>query len=725
MAKVYDAVLRLKDEFSKNIQNAEKHLDNFNRNYTKVGNEMIRTGRSIERTGSTLTKGLTLPLTAVGVFAGKAAIDFEDAFAGVRKTVDATEAEFQIMEKGLRNMAKEIPVSVEELSGIAESAGQLGIAKENIIDFTRVIADLGVATNLGDTAAEDLAKFANITGMSQEKFGNLGSTIIDLGNHFATTEADIVAMSMRIAGTGTQIGLTEAQIMAMSTAMSSVGINAEAGGGSMSRVMQKINTEVLGSGEKLENFAKVAGMSANEFSKVWKDNPQDAIASFVKGLDEIKKSGGDVAGTLKEMEINSTQEIDTLSRLSGAHEVLTDAMGMSAAAWEGNTALTKEAEEKYKTLASVLKTTWNNVKDLAISFGNELVPYIQKASDFVKNLSNKFDGLSESSKKTIVQVAMFLVALGPIISIFGKLYGSVGKLIRNFGRIGKAVTSAGGILKWIASGPAAIIIAVLVAIAAAVFLVIKNWDAIKAKAEQVFPGIGDTIKNIGNNIKLIFGEIAASASQFIDILVTTFSSLWDTIGPFIMGLVEGVRLYIDMMIGVFDGLIEFITGVFTGNWTQAWDGVVKIFTSIFEGITGIAKSVMNGVASVINKVIGGLNKIQIPSWVPGAGGKGINIPLIPTFAKGTNFFGGGLAQINEKGGEIVDLPQGSRIYPHDKSVQMARKDKTNGVTQNSYTISIPKLADQIIIKEEADVDKIFDTFYKRMKLIKLNTPQTT
>ena len=195
------------------LESAGKKMQNFSDKAGKVGN--------------TLSATITAPIVAGATVAVKSAMDFESAFAGVRKTVDATEEQFAELEQGIRDMAKEVPASAAAIAEVGEAAGQLGIQTENILGFTRVMIDLGEATNLTATeGAEVLAQFANVTQMSQKDFDRLGSTIVALGNNFATTEADIVNMAQRLAGAGKQVGMSEAEIMALATALSSVGIEA-------------------------------------------------------------------------------------------------------------------------------------------------------------------------------------------------------------------------------------------------------------------------------------------------------------------------------------------------------------------------------------------------------------------------------------------------------------------------------------------------------------------
>src|SRR5690606_23081626 len=209
-------------------------------------------------------------------------ISFESAFAGVRKTVDATEEEFAELEEGIRGMATRLPASAEEIARVAEAAGQLGIHTENILGFTETMIGLGESTNMSsDEAATALARFANIVQMPQDQFDRLGSTVVDLGNNLATTEAEIVEMALRLAGAGNTIGLTEAEIMGFAGALSSVGIMAEAGGTAFSRVMLNMMAATQQGSDELEGFATVAGMTTDEFVQAFQTDPVSAIEAFV------------------------------------------------------------------------------------------------------------------------------------------------------------------------------------------------------------------------------------------------------------------------------------------------------------------------------------------------------------------------------------------------------------------------------------------------------------
>ena len=435
--------------------------------WTQVGNglhsfgeKMQNIGSKMQSVGSTLTKGLTVPLLAGAGVAVKSAIDYETAFAGVRKTVDATEGEYKKMSLAIREASKTMPASAADIARVAEAAGQLGIKKENIVEFSKTMIDLGESTNLtADEAATSMARFANIVQMPQSEFRRLGSTIVDLGNNFATTEKEILEMSLRLAGTGHLVGLTEPQILAVATAMSSVGINAEAGGSSFSRVMQKINTQVLSGGKKLELFAKVAGMSAQNFAHEWKTEPQIALLAFLDGLKKVKESGGDVTNTLKELGIKSTQEVDTMQRMAGAGDLLLRALKTANGAWKENIALTNEAKKRYETTESQLKIFKNKLTDIAIEFGGPLLKALNSALDAAKpwiqtlsDMAKKFSEMSTEQQQSIIKWVGLAAAIGPALKLLGGGASVIGGFAKGIGTIAKGIGKFSGMLKTISSG---------------------------------------------------------------------------------------------------------------------------------------------------------------------------------------------------------------------------------------------------------------------------------
>lgn len=321
---------------------------------------MAAVGASIVAAGTTVA--------GLGAAAIKVGIEFESAFAGVKKTVDASDEQLSALHDGLIDLSKEIPVTAAGLSAIAESAGQLGIDVDNIEEFTATMADLSVATNLtAEEAATSFARFANIVGMSQENFDRLGSVVVALGNNLATTEAEITAMAMRIAGAGSQVGLTEAQIMAFSGALSSVGIEAEAGGTAFSTLISKMSLAVAQGGAALTDFSDVAGMTGDEFREAFEQDAGQAILSFIQGLARINDEGGSAIKTLDDIGLSDIRMRDALLRASGASDVFAEALDIANTAWDENIALSKEAEQRYKTMESRLQLLKNSVSALGIA----------------------------------------------------------------------------------------------------------------------------------------------------------------------------------------------------------------------------------------------------------------------------------------------------------------------------------------------------------------------
>lgn len=307
-----------------------------------------------------------------------ASIAFESAITGVYKTVDGTPEQLAEISDGIKQMSTEIPSTTTEIAAVAEAAGQLGIATEDVLAFSRVMLDLGESTNLSaDEAATALARFANITGTAADDYERLGSVIVGLGNNFATTEAEITEMSTRLASAGTLAGLTESEIMALAAAMSSVGIEAEAGGTAMTQTLTAIEKAVSKGGEGLEEFSRISGMSAKEFAATWETDAISALQAFISGLGTLDEQGESATLVLDELGLSGVRQSNMLKSLALASDELGRAVGLANTAWSENVALAEEAGKRYETTESKLAMASNAFNNVKIAIGDALTPALE------------------------------------------------------------------------------------------------------------------------------------------------------------------------------------------------------------------------------------------------------------------------------------------------------------------------------------------------------------
>lgn len=390
------------------------------------------------------TKLLSLASAGALTAAGAAAISFEDAFTGVTKTVNGTPAQLAKIDEGIKHLAVTTSSSYETIAHYAELAGQMGVPTKAIVGFTKTITELGDTTNLvGDEAAQSLAKFSNIM-VSQEKktnsyYSRLGSTIVDLGNKFATTEKDISEMSIRLAVAGKQVGFNSNQVLGLSTALSSLGIKAAAGGGSISKMLKRIQLAVSTGNDDLQKFAQVSGMTSEEFQKAWGENAAGAFLKFVQGIGK----SGDVTKTLNDLGITEIRQAQAMGALAQSSDVLERALNTSATAWSNNSAMANEAQKRYATMKSQLIEAWEAIKQAFASLGQSMAPTITSIAKGVKNVALSFTELSDGTKRTIGNVLLFTATLSPALKITSKFAGGVQGVLGFMGRLGsRALTTA-------------------------------------------------------------------------------------------------------------------------------------------------------------------------------------------------------------------------------------------------------------------------------------------
>ena len=343
----------------------------------------------------------------------QASMDFESAITGVAKTTDLTDEELAAMSDSIKALSTEIPATTEEIAAVAEAAGQLGIQKDALLDFTEIMTMLGTATNMtADEAATALARFANITGMATDNYGRLGSVIVDLGNNFATTESEIVAMGTRLASAGKLAGLTEPEIMALAAAMSSVGIEAEAGGTAMTQTLNAIEKAVAKGGDDLAEFARIAGMSSEEFSSAWKNDAMSALTSFIGGLGKLDEQGESTVLVLEDLGLTGIRQSNMLKALGLAADQMTGAVNTANTAWQQNTALTNEANKRYATAQSRLTMMQNAYNNLKVAIGDAYTPALSEAYGVGTKVLNEITKFVQANPGVVAAITGLSTALG-------------------------------------------------------------------------------------------------------------------------------------------------------------------------------------------------------------------------------------------------------------------------------------------------------------------------
>ncbi|MCO4533064.1 Chromosome partition protein Smc [Streptococcus infantarius subsp. infantarius] len=478
---------------------------------TNFGNTLQSVGGKMTGLGNTMTVGVTAPIVAGVGAVVKSAMSWESAFAGVKKTNDEVVDSngnvvysYADLESGLRGLASQLPASHEEIARVAEAAGQLGIKSQDVVGFTKTMIDMGESTNLSaEDAASAIAKIANITGLTSDEYQRFGSSVVALGNNFATTESDIVNMANRLAASGTLAGLTNQEILGLATAMSSVGIEAEAGGTAMTQTLSAIESAVAAGGEDLQKFAIVAGESSEEFASKWKNKPVEAIQDFIRGLGTLDERGASATMVLDDMGLSGVRQSNMLKSLALAADTMTGAVDLSNKAWNENTALTNEANTRYETTESKLKMLKNQVVDMGINLGGPFVdalkngleaskPIIQTLSDMAK----RFNELSPAQQQHIMKWLAIVAAAGPVLSVFGKLTTKIGGMIKVFGAVNTKIGGLVGKLMPAASG-------------------LGDVESAAAGATGAASNFGGAVGLLANPLGLVVGGAAALAGGLV------------------------------------------------------------------------------------------------------------------------------------------------------------------------------------------------------------------
>jgi len=373
-----------------------------------------------------------------------------------------------------------------------------------------------------------------------------------------------------------------------------------------------------------------------------------ALSSLSKATVTYAKDGKSLSeglGELQDKIMNASSETDAIN---AAAEVFGTKGGprMADAIRRGTLNLedlAKIADESQGSVGETFEATldpidksnqaMNNAKlalaDVGESVQISLLPFFEMAIDALKSFKGWWDSLDQGTKNWIITIAGIIAAVGPVLVVLGTLMSSVTKIVTGI-RVLQGVWS--GMTALLAANPFVLVIAGIALLIAGLVLAYNKVEWFRNGVNAFFQGVSDVAVEV-------FNFMAGYMSNIFGGIIQNFQNFFDA----------GKR--------IFTGFIDFITGIFTGDWERAWNGVVNIFGGIFDGIAAMAKAPFNGMIGLINAFLGGLNNIKIPKWVPGVGGKSFSISTLPYLADGGHVLNG-QAIVGEAGPELLTNKNG-------------------------------------------------------------------
>ena len=617
-----------------------------------------------------MTKSVTAPLAAVGTAAIKFSSDSQDAFqqfAAATGTASNEMGKYKDMINDVYkdNFGESINDVAEAMATVNQNMSYLDdSALQRCTEYAYTLSDtFGVDVAESTRAADSLIKNY---GVSAREAFNLMTQGMQSGLNFSDELFDnIDEYSVQFK----KLGLDAED-------MFSVFANgAQNGAFNLDKIgdaVKEFSIRAIDGSDTTKQGFEALGMNADEMAQKFGAGGKTAKEAFNEVIEGLASMDDPVAQSAAGVNLFGTMWEDLGPQVITSMSTASDAIDKSRESVEGL------VNVKYDTLSGALGGLWRTIQvDVLQPIGNQLIPYVTKGISAIQKFTDKWNKLGPTTQKTVVKFAAVAASVGPVLMGFGKISTGISTMISNFGKVGGAITRLtgasgfSGIAK-IMTGPFGIAAA---AVAVAAILIYKNWDRIAPILQKIGQRFADFWKTVQPQLEPFINLVKEVASYLKETLEPVFKIVWKAAGDYVVKFFDDVSVIIDGVLGVFEGVITFLTGVFQGNWEKAWNGIVQAVGSIFGTLESLVKTPLNAVINLVNKAIGAINKISVdlPSAV-GGGHIGFNIPTIPTLAKGTDYWQGGIVQISEKGGEIVDLPSGSRVYPHDESVRMARQD---------------------------------------------------
>lgn len=746
MTKIYDAILKLDSSpFVQGLTRATDQLKDSYRTINDAGNSFMRYGRSLESTGKMLTGAITAPVMGVGAAALKAGRSFTDEMNTVQAVSGATGKDFEQLTALARKMGAETKFSASES---AEALKYMGMAGW---DTQQMTAGLEPILNLAVAAGTDLATTSDIVtdaltafGMKAEDTAHFTDVLAQASNSANTDVVGLGEAFKYVAPVAGSLGYSVEDVSLALGTMANAGIKGAKAGRALSTSIMRLGSPT----KEMSGALSQLGVSLTD--------SEGKMLPLRTVLDQLR---GSFKGLTEEQQLAYASTIFGKDAASSMLPIL----NASQSEWDKLAGSIDNAQGATKRMRDIMEDSlggdFDKLKSAAegalLDIFDIIEPTVRDIMQKVSGLLETFHSLPKESKERIVKLALALASIGPTLMVFGKLNKGIGGSIKKLARFGKELDRAGSLTKWLGGRPIGLTLKAFKKLGGAIGpkLITKLkfvGTHLKGLVGRFF-GLGRTLAGLIPKIASFvvgLGPIGWAIMAIILIVVVMIKH-WDKVKLAVKTFVTNakqslsefhakvvsiataiagkVRSTIERIKTTLYEIVTFVGGKLRAGWDAAWGGFKRIVSNISSSIQRIFGGAIDKVVGKVNEFVNKINSISLPSWLPGIGGAHLNIPTIPGRAIGDTNWQGGLVQVHERGGEILDLPQGSRIMPHDASVSEAYKmgRASSKPTVVNHSVTIPKLADQIVIREDADIDRLLDKMERRLRFAKLNSVRGT
>lgn len=605
----YDALQREIVETEEELRRLQQEAATTNTALSKIdvaGQKMEAVGNSIAGAGKKMM-GVTTVIGGVGVAAVKTAADFDSAMSQVAAVSGATGKDFDALRNKAREMGAKTKFSATEAAEAMNYMAMAGWKTEDMLDGIEGVMNLAAASG------EDLATTSDIVtdaltafGLSAKDSGHFAD-ILAAASSNANTNVSMMGETFKycapIAGA---LGFSAEDTAEAIGLMANAGIKSSQAGTALRTIMNNLAGDVKISGKAIGDVT-IATTNADGSMRDLSDILSDCRSAF-RNLTESEKA-------------QAAESLVGKNAMSGFLALMNAGQGdidkLSSAIDNCDGSAEKMATTMQDNLAGQLTILKSQLQELAISFGDILMPAIRSIVSKLQGFVDKLNGMDEGTKRTIVTIALLVASIGPLLVIIGTAISKIGVAMQGFvklangisklkvavqggtGVLGKLGAALGGI-----SAPVLAVVAVIAVLVAAFVHLWKTNEGFRDAIIGTWNRIKDTISGFCQGIVDRLNALGFQFTDIVDVLKTVWDGFCQVLAPIFEGVFNNIANILSTVTGVITGILDVFIGIFTGNWSQAWTGVKEIFSSIWNGISSFFTNILNVIKGVADVVLG-------------------------------------------------------------------------------------------------------------------------